>query len=122
MSHNNLVVLVGEFRVAKAGFILSDGKEVIKVEATVQTGPESHGGMHRIILMSESARKANAFIEASGGDGMLVTVTGMLYSGAKYSGVYTERIDFHVPEEIAKKGQNPFMGRARSQRGTGLMA
>jgi hypothetical protein len=122
MSHENLVVLTGEFRVVKSGFTLNEGREIIEVEATVRTGPESQGGMHRVILLSETARKANAFIEANGGDGMLVTVLGLLYSGNEYSRVYVDRISFHLPEHIAKKGQDLFMGAPRSQRGTGLMA
>jgi len=123
MSHGNLVVITGEFRVKETRVVKFDEREILEVEATVQTGPKSHGGVHRVVLYSETARKANAYITANGGDGMPVTVCGSLYSRQDGSRVYVEWMSFHVPKYIAEKGQFLFMGsRDRSKRGTGIMA
>ena len=123
MSHGNLVVLNGEFRVLDKRFVEMEGREILEVEATVQTGPRSHGGVHTIILYSETARKANAYVTAYGGDGMAVTVSGSLFSGDDESRVYVEWMSFPIPKHLAEKGQNLFVGgRDRTQRGFGIMS
>lgn len=70
-----------------------------------------------MILLSETARLVNAFIEANGGDGMFVTVSGDLYSGKDYARVYASWIHFHVPPYIQEEGSNIYRGdKSRTQR------
>ena len=123
MSHGNLVMLTGPFRVFETRIVEVEGREILEVEATIQTGPGSHGGMHRIVLYSETARKANAFVQANGDDGMLATISGTLYSGKGFSRVYVNWMHFHVPTHIEAEGIRLFMGeRFQSHRGSGFMA
>lgn len=102
--------MTGEFRVVDFKFVKRKGQEFLEAEATVQTGPASEGGVHRVFLISETARLAKAFVEANGGDGILVTVKGTLYSSEENPGVVVDWISFHVPRHIAEKGQKIFLG------------
>lgn len=123
MSHGNTAVLTGHFRVVEARIVKIDGKEILEVEGTIQTGLESHGGLHRVVLYSETARKANAFVQANGGDGMLVTVNGSLHSGKDFAKVFVKYIEFHVPPDVEDEGIRLFMGdKAKSHRGVGILS
>jgi len=110
MSHGNFVSLTGEFRVVKLEVVQRKGHKDLEVEARVRTGPESLGGVHRVFLLSETARLANAFIKANGGDGMFVTIIGTLYSGSDFAIVHAGQIIFHVPPHIQKQGRNIYRG------------
>ena len=123
MSLGNTVVLIGEIRIIGSRIVKADESELLEIEATVQTGFESHGGLHTVILFGETARKANAFIQANGGDGMLVTASGPLFSGKADSRVYVKWIEFHVPPEVKKVALDLFFGeRSHGRRGKGMVA
>jgi hypothetical protein len=110
MNRGNVVTLTGEFRVVKLEVVQRKEHEELEIEATVRTGPKNLGGIHRVILLSETARLANAFIKANGGDGMFVTVIGTLYSGSDFAIVHAGRIVFHVPPYIQEEGRNIYRG------------
>ena len=80
MSQGNVVTLTGEFRVVDFKSVEREGQEFLEAEATVQTGPESEGGVHKVFLHSEKVRLAKVFIEANGSDGMPMTIQGAVYS------------------------------------------
>jgi hypothetical protein len=118
MSHGNTVVLTGEFRVIESKIVRFDEGEILEVEATVRTGLESNGGLHTVILYGKTTRIANAFVKANGGDGMLVTISGTLFSGKEDSRVYVKWIQFHVPPHIEKAAIELYSGK-QSLRGSG---
>ena len=120
MSHSNLVFLHGTFHIIRTGLIEFEGKEFLEVEAKVQTGLESHGEVHRVNLMSEAAEIAEAFVEANGGDGMLVTVQGKLYSMKERSRVVVDYVTFYVPKHVEKKSKLILEQINISKRGTGF--
>jgi hypothetical protein len=120
MSHGNLVILHGTFYIIRTGFIEVEGKEFLEVEAKVQTGLESHGEVHRVNLMSDAAEIAKAFVEANGGDGMLVTIQGKLYSTKENSRVVVDYISFYVPKHVEQKSKLILEQINISKRGTGF--
>lgn len=122
MSHGNLVVLHGTFYIIQAGFIEFEGQKFLEVEAKVETGLESHGEVHRVNLMSEPAEIAKAFVEANGGDGMLVTIQGKLYSTKENSRVVVDYISFYVPKDVEKKSKIILEKTDISKRGTGFVS
>jgi len=120
MSHGNLVILHGTFYVIRTGLVEVEGQEFLEVEAKVQTGLESHGEVHRVNLMSKTAEIARAFVEANGGDGMLVTIRGTLYSKKENSRVIVDWISFYVPAHVVSKSKRILEKMNISQRGTGF--
>jgi len=109
VSQGNVVTLTGEFCVVDFKFVKRKGQKFLEAEAIVRTGPESEGGVHKVFLHSETARLTMAFIKANGSDGMLVTVKGTLYSTKENPRVVVDWISFHVPKDIAEKGQRIFL-------------
>jgi hypothetical protein len=123
MSHGNTVVLTGEFRFVESRIVKFDKGEILEVEATVRTGDESHGGLHTLILYGKTTRIANSFVKANGGDGMLVTISGTLFSAKEDSRVYVKWIQFHVTHEVEKMAIELYSEeRLREGRGTGKVA
>jgi hypothetical protein len=118
MSHRNLVVLHGNFYVIQSGLVEFEGKEYSELEAEVHTGPASIGEVHRVNLMSETAEIAKAFVDANGGDGMRVTISGKLYSTKGNSRVIADWISFYVPDYVANKSKIILEKKGISQRGT----
>jgi hypothetical protein len=123
MSHGNTVVLTGEFRFIESRIVRFDEGEILETEATVQTGLESHGGVHTVILYGKTTRIANAFVKANGGDGMLVTISGTLFSAKEDSRVYVKWIQFHVPPDVEKAAIELYSGeQSEGRRGSGMVA
>lgn len=120
MSHWNVVTLTGEFRVVNFNSVQRKGHEDFEAEATVQTGPASEGGVHKVFLHSEAARLAKAFVEANGGDGMLVTIQGALYSTKENPRVVVDSISFHVPKHVYDKSKLIFEQKSISRREIGF--
>jgi hypothetical protein len=76
-----------------------------------------------VILYGKTTRIANAFVKANGGDGMLVTISGTLFSSKEDSRVYVRWIQFHVPPDIENAAIELYSGKQlHSRRGAGKVA
>jgi len=123
MSHQNSFSLTGPFKVIKAGVVRRGEIPMIEVLATIQTGPETHGGLHRVRLYGREAKIASAFVEASGGNGLEATVWGSVFSGSDGIELYASRLTFHTPRQINDKALGILKGSgAWSKRGTGPLS
>jgi hypothetical protein len=117
------LILTGKFRVIESRIVRFDEGEILETKATVQTGLESHGGLHTVILYGKTTRIANAFVKVNGSDGMLVTISGTLFSGKEDSRVYVKWIRFHVPPDVESAAIELYSGeQSRGRRGTGMVA
>jgi len=118
--HQNSFSLTGPFKVVKAGVVRQGDIPMVEVQATIQTGSESHGGLHRVRLYGREAKIASAFIEAAGGNGLEATVWGSVYSNGEGVELYGSRITFHAAKTINDRAMGILKGSgAWSKRGTG---
>ncbi len=121
--HQNSFSLTGPFKVINAGVVRRGDIPMVEVLATVQTGPETHGGLHRVRLYGREAKIASAFIEASGGNGIEATVWGSVFSGGEGVELYASRITFYAARAINDRAMGILKGSgAWSKRGTGPLS